>query len=85
MKSYGILLYILLLHLAFPDAKRQPPVRGDSDFRVLSMRFNSWKTLIQDLAKTDLENNYSILKTRFEQMDEEKYGFVTVREFKVNL
>ena len=82
-KSSILLLLLLLTFSAFPDSKRQPPVRGDSDFRVLSMRFNSWKTLIQDLAKTNLENNYSVLKNRFEQMDEEKYGFVTVREFKV--
>ncbi|XP_066930137.1 EF-hand calcium-binding domain-containing protein 6-like [Clytia hemisphaerica] len=67
---------------AFPNSKKNPPVRGDSDFRVLSMRFNSWKTLIQDFARADLENNYAVLKTRFEQIDEEQHGFVTIREFK---
>lgn len=67
---------------AFPNAKVSPPTRGDSDFRVLSNRFNSWKDLMQDFAKVALENSQPLLKAKFEQVDTEQHGFVTTRQFK---
>lgn len=47
------------------------------------MRFNSWKDLIKDYARSSLEKNYSSLMYKFEKIDTENTGYIPVQEFKV--
>ncbi|XP_005168423.1 EF-hand calcium-binding domain-containing protein 6 isoform X2 [Danio rerio] len=66
----------------FPNAKRNPPKRGDNDFMRLSNRLSYVSDILVDALRAKVEMSVSELWTEFSEMDFSGTGFVSSDEFK---
>ncbi|XP_026059644.1 EF-hand calcium-binding domain-containing protein 6 [Carassius auratus] len=66
----------------YPNAKHNPPKRGDNDLMRLSKRFNCVSDILVDALRAKVELSVSELWTEFSEMDFSGTGFVSSDEFK---
>ncbi|XP_065110627.1 EF-hand calcium-binding domain-containing protein 6 isoform X2 [Paramisgurnus dabryanus] len=66
----------------FPNAKHNPPKRGDNDFMRLSKTLNCVSDILVDSLRAKVELCVSDLWTEFSEMDFSGTGFVRSEEFK---
>ncbi|KAF4118911.1 EF-hand calcium-binding domain-containing protein 6 isoform X1 [Onychostoma macrolepis] len=66
----------------YPNAKHNPPKRGDNDFMRLSKRLNCVSDILVDALRAKVELSVSELWTEFSEMDFSGAGFVSSDEFK---
>ncbi|XP_067298882.1 EF-hand calcium-binding domain-containing protein 6 [Pseudorasbora parva] len=66
----------------YPNAKYNPPKRGDNDFMRLSKRLNCVSDILVDALRAKVELSVSELWTEFSEMDFSGTGFVSNDEFK---
>ncbi|XP_043098981.1 EF-hand calcium-binding domain-containing protein 6 isoform X3 [Puntigrus tetrazona] len=66
----------------YPNAKHNPPKRGDNDFMRLSKRLNCVSDILVDALRAKVELSVSELWTEFSEMDFSGTGFVSSDEFK---
>ncbi|XP_051746043.1 EF-hand calcium-binding domain-containing protein 6 [Ctenopharyngodon idella] len=66
----------------YPNAKHNPPKRGDNDFMRLSNRLNCVSDILVDALRAKVELSVSELWTEFSEMDFSGTGFVSSDEFK---
>ncbi|RUS88431.1 hypothetical protein EGW08_003827 [Elysia chlorotica] len=67
---------------AFPNAKLQPPRRGDADFMVRSRKLNCAADMLQDNLRAKVDYLWDDLRREFVNMDPYNTGFVTKEEFR---
>ncbi|RXN04712.1 EF-hand calcium-binding domain-containing 6-like protein [Labeo rohita] len=66
----------------YPNAKHNPPKRGDNDFMRLSKRLNCVSDILVDALRAKVELSVSELWTEFSELDFSGTGFVSSDEFK---
>ncbi|TRY84935.1 hypothetical protein DNTS_004026 [Danionella cerebrum] len=66
----------------YPNAKHNPPKRGDNDFMRLSNRLSYVSDILVDALRAKVEMCVSELWTEFSEMDFSGTGFVSIDEFK---
>uniref|UniRef100_A0A9J8BX58 Si:dkey-256e7.5 n=1 Tax=Cyprinus carpio carpio TaxID=630221 RepID=A0A9J8BX58_CYPCA len=66
----------------YPNAKHNPPKRGDNDFMRLSKTLNCVSDILVDALRAKVELSVSELWTEFSGMDFSGTGFVSSDEFK---
>ncbi|XP_059409186.1 EF-hand calcium-binding domain-containing protein 6-like [Carassius carassius] len=66
----------------YPNAKHNPPKRGDNDLMRLSKRLNCVSDILVDALRAKVELSVSELWTEFSEMDFSGTGFVSSDEFK---
>ncbi|KAG1956601.1 EF-hand calcium-binding domain-containing protein [Pimephales promelas] len=66
----------------YPNAKHNPPKRGDNDFMRLSKRLHCVSDILVDALRAKVELSVSELWTEFSEMDFSGTGFVSSDEFK---
>ncbi|XP_077061113.1 EF-hand calcium-binding domain-containing protein 6 isoform X2 [Siphateles boraxobius] len=66
----------------YPNAKHNPPRRGDNDFMRLSKTLNCVSDILVDALRAKVELSVSDLWTEFSEMDFFGTGFVSSDEFK---
>ncbi|XP_016102920.1 EF-hand calcium-binding domain-containing protein 6-like [Sinocyclocheilus grahami] len=66
----------------YPNAKHNPPKRGDNDFMRLSKRLNCVSDILVDALRAKVELSVSELWTEFSEIDFSGTGFVSSDEFK---
>ncbi|CAL1548413.1 unnamed protein product [Lymnaea stagnalis] len=67
---------------AFPNAKIQPPRRGDADFMIRSRKLNCAADMLQDNLRSKIEYLWDDLRLEFTNMDPYNTGHVTKEEFR---
>ncbi|XP_041364639.1 EF-hand calcium-binding domain-containing protein 6-like [Gigantopelta aegis] len=67
---------------AFPNAKLNPPRRGDCDFMMRSRKLNCDSDMLEDSLRSKVEFMWDDLQREFLNMDPYTTGFVTKEEFK---
>nr|XP_033799338.1 EF-hand calcium-binding domain-containing protein 6-like [Geotrypetes seraphini] len=66
----------------FPNAKINPPKKGDSDFKIRSKKLNCDSDILVDRVRAKVELFWDDLKREFEELDPYHTGFVSKEEFK---
>ncbi|XP_030048075.1 EF-hand calcium-binding domain-containing protein 6 [Microcaecilia unicolor] len=66
----------------FPNAKINPPKKGDSDFKICSKKLNCDSNILVDRVRAKVELFWDDLKREFEDLDPYHTGFVSKEEFK---
>ncbi|KAK0049048.1 EF-hand calcium-binding domain-containing protein 6 [Biomphalaria pfeifferi] len=67
---------------AFPNAKIQPPRRGDADFMMRSRKLNCAADMLQDSLRSKIDYLWDDLRLEFMNMDPYNTGHVTKEEFR---
>ncbi|KAH9502531.1 hypothetical protein Btru_068907 [Bulinus truncatus] len=67
---------------AFPNAKIQPPRRGDADFMMRSRKLNCAADMLQDSLRSKIDYLWDDLRLEFMNMDPYNTGYVTKEEFR---
>lgn len=67
---------------AFPNAKLQPPRRGDADFMIRSRKLNCASDMLQDNLRAKVDYHWEDLRREFVNMDPYHTGLVTKDEFR---
>ncbi|KAL8618778.1 hypothetical protein ACOMHN_000206 [Nucella lapillus] len=67
---------------AFPNAKLQPPRRGDADYMVRSRKLNCASDMLQDGLRSKIDYMWDELRKEFQGMDPYNTGFVSREEFR---
>ncbi|XP_033886076.3 EF-hand calcium-binding domain-containing protein 6-like [Acipenser ruthenus] len=70
------------LSACYPNAKRVPPVKGDSDFLIRSRKLNSDTEITVEYLRAKVELLVEELWTQFQELDSSCSGFVAKEEFK---
>ncbi|MBN3281943.1 EFCB6 protein, partial [Polyodon spathula] len=70
------------LSACYPNAKRVPPVKGDSDFLIRSRKLNSDTEITVECLRAKVELLVEELWTQFQELDSSCSGFVAKEEFK---
>ncbi|CAF1342560.1 unnamed protein product [Rotaria magnacalcarata] len=65
----------------FPNAKQNPPKRGDADFLLTSRKLYGDSVLVHGTALNAIRSNWDQLRKEFAQLDPYKTGFVQSDEF----
>ncbi|XP_063818696.1 EF-hand calcium-binding domain-containing protein 6-like [Pseudophryne corroboree] len=65
----------------FPNAKVSPPVRGDSDCFLRSLKLNSDTKIIANILQSKLQLFSKDLQAQFKELDPQNSGCVSVEEF----
>ncbi|XP_071132204.1 EF-hand calcium-binding domain-containing protein 6-like isoform X4 [Mytilus edulis] len=66
----------------FPNAKVQPPRKGDADFMIRSRKLNCAADMLQDSLRSKIDYMWEELRKEFVGMDPYGTGYVTREEFK---
>ncbi|XP_076452836.1 EF-hand calcium-binding domain-containing protein 6-like isoform X2 [Babylonia areolata] len=67
---------------AFPNAKLQPPRRGDADYMIRSRKLNCASDMLQDSLRSKIDYLWDDLRKEFQGMDPYNTGFVSREEFR---
>ncbi|KAL8601492.1 hypothetical protein ACOMHN_000434 [Nucella lapillus] len=67
---------------AFPNAKLQPPRRGDADFMMRSRKLNCASDMLQDTLRSKIDYLWDDLRKEFQGMDPYNTGCVSREEFR---
>ncbi|KAJ8318169.1 hypothetical protein KUTeg_003260 [Tegillarca granosa] len=67
---------------AFPNAKVQPPRKGDSDFMIRSRKLNCAGDMLMDNLRAKVDYMWEDLRKEFVGMDPYGTGFVSKEEFR---
>nr|KAG5714709.1 hypothetical protein BaRGS_000197 [Batillaria attramentaria] len=67
---------------AFPNAKIQPPRRGDADFMIRSRKLNCAADMLQDNLRSKIDYMWDELRKEFQNMDPYNTGCVSRDEFR---
>ncbi|XP_073418289.1 EF-hand calcium-binding domain-containing protein 6-like [Dendrobates tinctorius] len=65
----------------FPNAKISPPVRGDVDCLIRSLKLNSDTKIIANFLQTKMKLLLDDLWVQFKELDPQNSGFITREEF----
>ncbi|KAM4035111.1 EF-hand calcium-binding domain-containing protein 6-like isoform 2-T2 [Anomaloglossus baeobatrachus] len=65
----------------FPNAKISPPVRGDVDCHIRSLKLNSDTKIIANFLQTKVKLLLDDLWVQFKELDSQNSGYVTREEF----
>lgn len=65
----------------FPNAKISPPVRGDCDCLIRSLKLNSDTKIIANFLQTKVKLLLPDLSQQFRELDPQNLGYVTKEEF----
>ncbi|XP_051778126.1 EF-hand calcium-binding domain-containing protein 6-like [Erpetoichthys calabaricus] len=71
-----------LMSACYPNAKRAPPVKGDSDFLIRSRKLNSDTEIMVEYLRAKVELLLDELWNKFQELDFTNSGTVTKDEFK---
>lgn len=66
----------------FPNAKVNPPRKGDADFMIRSRKLNCAADMLQDSLRSKIDYMWEELRKEFVGMDPYGTGYVTREEFK---
>lgn len=67
---------------AFPNAKIQPPRKGDSDLMMRSRKLNCAADMLMDSLRSKIDYMWEDIRREFEIMDPYKTGLVSKEEFR---
>lgn len=65
----------------FPNAKSNPPKRGDADFLLTSRKLYGDSVLVQGTTLNGIKSNWHLLRDDFFLVDPYRTGFVQSEEF----
>jgi len=65
----------------FPNAKQNPPKKGDSDFLLTSRKLYGDSVLVHGTALNAIRSNWDDLKSEFVLLDPYRTGFIQPEEF----
>ncbi|XP_048248284.1 EF-hand calcium-binding domain-containing protein 6-like isoform X1 [Haliotis rufescens] len=66
----------------YPNAKLNPPRRGDADYMLRSRKLNCASDMLQDSLRSKVDYMWEDLRREFVNMDPYSTGFVTREEFR---
>jgi Ca2+-binding EF-hand superfamily protein len=86
-RSYNFLEFIRhfghsMKSAAFPNAKLNPPKRGDSDFLIRSRKLNCAADMLEDNLRSKVDYMWDDLRKEFLGLDVYGTGFVSKEEFR---
>ncbi|XP_056017223.1 EF-hand calcium-binding domain-containing protein 6-like isoform X8 [Ostrea edulis] len=67
---------------SFPNAKLNPPKRGDADFMIRSRKLNCAADMLEDSLRSKVDYMWEDLRKEFVEMDPYGTGYVSREEFK---
>lgn len=67
---------------SFPNAKMNPPKRGDADFMIRSRKLNCAADMLEDSLRSKVDYMWEDLRKEFVEMDPYGTGFISREEFK---
>ena len=65
----------------YPNAKQNPPKRGDADFLLTSRKLYGDSVLVHTAALNAIRSNWNELRREFGQLDPHRTGFIQSDEF----
>ena len=65
----------------YPNAKQNPPRRGDADFLLTSRKLYGDSVLVHGTALNAIRSNWNELKDEFLHFDPYQTGFIQTEEF----
>lgn len=65
----------------YPNAKQNPPKKGDSDFLLTSRKLYADTVLVHGAALNAIRSNWDELRQEFTQLDPYRTGFIQSDEF----
>uniref|UniRef100_K7GBK6 EF-hand domain-containing protein n=1 Tax=Pelodiscus sinensis TaxID=13735 RepID=K7GBK6_PELSI len=66
----------------FPNAKINPPRKGDNNFRLRSKKLSCDSDILVDRVRAKVEYFWDDLQKEFEELDPNHTGFISKEEFK---
>ncbi|XP_061196185.1 EF-hand calcium-binding domain-containing protein 6-like isoform X1 [Saccostrea echinata] len=67
---------------SFPNAKLNPPKRGDADYMIRSRKLNCAADMLEDSLRSKVDYMWEDLRKEFVDMDPYGTGYITREEFK---
>ncbi|CAF4227745.1 unnamed protein product, partial [Rotaria sordida] len=72
---------IALSSAHYPNAKQNPPKRGDADFLLTSRKLYGDSVLVHGAALNAIKSNWDQLRQEFTQLDPYRTGYLQSDEF----